>query len=409
MSRLRVAVLVDLAWRPGAGGHVKTWERVARAAGERADAVELVVHLSGPAPASERLAENVRLMIHPPVFSTARLPFLSHLPDHTDLAPHHRALARALVGSDVVHTTDSFAFARTAVRFARRSGTPLVHSIHTDTPAYARIYAEETVVRALGTGPVGRVLRVAVPVRAERAMRARLASHLRRCAYVFASRPADRAAAASAVGPHRVRPLRRGIERDLFAPERRDRPWLTETLRIAGKEVVVLYVGRLDRCKSLDVLVEAARTLIERGLPIHLVCAGDGPLRPLVERALGPRASCLGFVPAARLAVLYASADLFAFPSRTEVSSNAVQEALASGLPALISATNPPVPPTAALRVAPSVRAWVEALEALVGDPGRRAELGSAGRTWAAEQIPSWRQVLEEDLLPVWQLAAGRA
>jgi glycosyltransferase involved in cell wall biosynthesis len=411
VSPVRVSVLVDLHWRPSAGGHVKTWERLARAAGQRPDALELVIHLSGTAPATHRLADNVRLMIHRPVFSTGRLPFLGHLPDHTDLAPYHKGLARQLAGSDVVHTTDSFAFARTAARFAGRSGTPLVHSIHTDTAAYARVYSEETVVRAVGAGHLGRFLldRVGVPARAEQAMRERLMQHLGRCAYVFANRPADQVAARSVVGAQKVGGLRRGIERELFGPARRDRAWLAAELGIPADRTVVLFVGRLDRCKSLELLIEAARALVERGRAIHLLCAGEGPLRSAVEEALGPRATCLGFMPPERLGAIYASADLFAFPSRTEVSSNAVQEALCSGLPVLLSAVNPSVPPTAALLVAPEIPAWVEALDAIVADSRRRADLARAGQEWAARAIPSWRQVLEEDLLPVWQAVAQRS
>jgi glycosyltransferase involved in cell wall biosynthesis len=406
VSPVRVSVLVDLAWRPSAGGHVKTWERLARAAADRPDAVELVLHLSGTERATHQLAGNVRLMVHQPIFSTGRLPFLSHLPDHTDLAPYHRGLARELAGSDILHTTDSFAFARTAARFAGRSGTPLVHSFHTDTPAYARVYSEETVVRSVGSGILGRFLldRVGVPDRAERAMRDRLMQHLRRCAYVFANRSADRAAAQGLLGPHKVGGLRRGIERDLFEPGRRDRGWLERALGVAADRIVVLYVGRLDRCKSVDLLIEAARVLVGRGRPIHVLCAGEGPLRAAVEEALGPRATCLGFVPAAELGRVYASSDLFAFPSATEVSSNAVQEAVCCGLPLLLSAINPSVPAPAAQLVAPD--AWVDALDAAVLDPERRASLARAGQAWAAKAIPDWRQVLEEDLLPVWQAVA---
>jgi glycosyltransferase involved in cell wall biosynthesis len=408
VSPVRVSVLVDLAWRPSAGGHVKTWERLARAAADRPDAVELALHLSGAEPATHRLAANVLLQIHRPIFSTGRLPFLHHLPDHTDLAPYHRGLARELAGSDIVHTTDSFAFARTAARFSRRSGTPLVHSFHTDTPAYARVYSEETVVRSVGAGRLGRFLldRVGVPERAERAMRDRLMEHLGLCAYVFANRPADRAAAAGLLGPHRVGGLRRGIERDLFAPGRRDRAWLSRELGIPADRLVVLYVGRLDRCKSLELLVDATRALVDRGRPIHLLCAGEGPLRATVEQTLGARATCLGFVPADRLGAVYASCDLFAFPSTTEVSSNAVQEALCSGLPVLLSTVNPSLPATAAWLVEPGVDAWVDALDTAVTDPQRRETLARAGQAWAAQAIPGWRQVLEEDLLPVWQAVA---
>jgi hypothetical protein len=51
--------------------------------------------------------------------------------------------------------------------------------------------------------------------------------------------------------------------------------------------------------------------------------------------------------------------------------------------------------------------AWVQALAALVGDPSRRAQMGRAARARALREIPTWRQVLLEDLLPVWRRVAG--
>jgi glycosyltransferase involved in cell wall biosynthesis len=411
MRPLRVAVLVDLAWRPNAGGHVKTWERLARAAASRPEAVELALHLTGEQPGAHQLADNVRLVLHRPVFTTARLPFLAHLPDHTDLAPYHRELARQLPGCDVVHTTDHFAFARTAARFGRRSGTPLVHSMHTDTAAYARVYTEEAVVRSVGRGRLGRLLldRLGVAARAERRIGDGLARHLRRCTYVLVNRARDRRVAEAVVGCHRVGNLRRGIERDLFQPGRRDRAWLAAELGIPADRVVLLYVGRLDRCKNVELLTGAVGILLAQGRPVQLLCAGEGELRGSIERALGPCARCLGFVAPERLASLYASADLFVFPSHTEVSSNAVQEALCAGLPVVASATNAPVCPEAGLLVDGGVAAWADALDRLVTDPQRRAALAEAGVRWSRGAIPSWQQVLDEDLLPVWHRAARDA
>ena len=44
---IKVAVLVDLERRPGAGGHVKCWERLAEAASRHAAHVDLTVHFQG--------------------------------------------------------------------------------------------------------------------------------------------------------------------------------------------------------------------------------------------------------------------------------------------------------------------------------------------------------------------------
>jgi glycosyltransferase involved in cell wall biosynthesis len=53
------------------------------------------------------------------------------------------------------------------------------------------------------------------------------------------------------------------------------------------------------------------------------------------------------------------------------------------------------------------VEAWVAALSALVTDPQRRLQMGRAARARAMREIPSWRQVLLEDLLPIWRRAAS--
>jgi hypothetical protein len=148
---LRVGVLVDLALTPDAGGQVKCWQRLAEAAVDCADRLDLTVHFSGPEPRQIALSPTVRYVLLPPVPSTARL--ISGVPDHTDLAPWHPKLARALHDYDVVHTTDAFfCYAQTAMRFARRHGIPLVSSIHTNTPEYARITTARLLERVLGSG-----------------------------------------------------------------------------------------------------------------------------------------------------------------------------------------------------------------------------------------------------------------
>jgi glycosyltransferase involved in cell wall biosynthesis len=142
--------LVDLPRSAEAGGHVKWWERLAAAAAIEAEGgdapFDLTVYFSGEGP-DEILNAHVRRHL-PPVFSTARLRFLPYVPDHTDLSPYHPRLARELPGYDLIHATDGFfAFARTARRIARQRAIPLTSSIHTDTPAYARIFTRQTIAK----------------------------------------------------------------------------------------------------------------------------------------------------------------------------------------------------------------------------------------------------------------------
>jgi glycosyltransferase involved in cell wall biosynthesis len=413
---LRVGVLVDLAWSRQAGGHVKCWERLAQAAAGMGHVLDLTVHFSGSAPARHTLAENVRYIVEPPVFSTERLAFLAHVPDHTDLAPFHPRLARALPAYDLIHTTDAyFAYARTAQRIARARGIPIVNSIHTNTPEYARLYTAVTIERLVGKGLLSRLLLGPLDMagRAEARMRRRLLAHQRRCRFVLVSRR-DELASCAAVLPGRVGLLRRGIDRDFFHPAKRDRAWLRQRFGIGEQEILLLFVGRVDRGKNIGLLLEAMQALGMSGMPVRLVCAGEGNERVTVAARLGERALCPGNLPPDELARLYAGADIFAFPSAIEEFANVVPEALASGLPVLLcesSAMALLIREAGAGFVLPAHApgAWRDTIAQLAAAPQRRAHLARAARHLAETGLASWREVLEQDLLPCWGEAMARS
>jgi len=125
--------------------------------------------------------------------------------------------------------------------------------------------------------------------------------------------------------------LSRGVDTALFAPQRR-----SEELRRswgAGPETpVVLHVGRLAVEKNLGVLVEAALRIGRENPEAKVVLVGDGPEASSLRSRL-PRAHFAGLLRGEALAMHYASADLFLFPSCTETFGNVTLEAMASGLP----------------------------------------------------------------------------
>jgi glycosyltransferase involved in cell wall biosynthesis len=409
----KVHVLVDLARRPSSGGHVKSWERLAKAAVGMADALDLTVHFAGEEASTRPLAENVRFATHKSIFKSSRLPFLSEMPDHADLAPFHPELARSLAGADVLHTTDAyFAFARTAERLARRRGVPLVTSIHTDTPRYTGVFTAATIDHLFGEGKIARLLKgaAALPRRAEESMLRRFDAHQRRCAAVVVSRPDQVEPFGHRLSPVPVTLLRRGIELDVFHPAPADRGWLEQTFDIPAGRVVVAVVGRLDRIKNVLTVVDAVQLLVAEGLPVHLLCVGEGPDRKEIFERLGMRASCPGTLEPEQLARVYASADVVAHASRIEETSNVVQEALACGRPVLVATES-----GASRHVADGqtgvvvggndATSWAASLRRVITDQPLRARLGHAAAAWAAHAIPSWRDVLQQDLVSVWHRA----
>ena len=64
--------------------------------------------------------------------------------------------------------------------------------------------------------------------------------------------------------------------------------------------------------------------------------AGDGPIRKELEKRM-PDAVFTGYITGKELSEVYASSDIFLFPSTTESFGNVIQEALASGIPAVVS------------------------------------------------------------------------
>jgi glycosyltransferase involved in cell wall biosynthesis len=413
MRPLRVGVLVDLALTPEAGGHVKCWQRLAEAAVGYGDRLDLTVHFNGPEPRRIELSQSVRYLLLPPVFSSARL--IRDVPDHTDLAPWHPRLAQLLSTYDVIHTTDAFfCYARTAARFARRHGIPVVTSIHTNTPEYARITTEKLLERALGRGIGYRFANdgLALPNMVSNLLERRLARHLHGVTFAMGSygggvdeRFRSRHGGVS---------LRRGLDRRLFSPERRDRAWFEARFGIPADHLVVMYAGKLNAGKNVPLLAPVIQRARQAGVAAHLFCAGTGSEREALEAALGPALTCPGSLAQDELARAYASADLFLFPSTIDESGNAAVEALASGLPSLIAAGSGVASRMAdcpGLRVLPGddPAVWAAAIAELAAAPGRLAAMGRAARAYVEARVPDWAEVLTEDLLPVWQMAAARA
>ncbi len=124
----------------------------------------------------------------------------------------------------------------------------------------------------------------------------------------------------------------RGIDGHKFSPTHRNRA-LRKKMGL-GKEFLLLFVGRMVGEKDLADLAEAAHLLRRKGYKFQLAFAGDGPYRSIMEKQF-PRDHFFGYIQDQELSELYASSDLFVFPSTTETFGNVVLEAFASGLPVI--------------------------------------------------------------------------
>jgi glycosyltransferase involved in cell wall biosynthesis len=125
----------------------------------------------------------------------------------------------------------------------------------------------------------------------------------------------------------------RGIDTIQYNPHRKDQQ-LRQKFRIGESKLLLLYVGRMAPEKDLDILLNSYRTLPpDVADQVHLIMVGDGPLMAKLRKEEYSNITWTGFLQNEALSEIYASSDLFVFPSGTETFGNVVLEAMASGLP----------------------------------------------------------------------------
>ncbi len=131
----------------------------------------------------------------------------------------------------------------------------------------------------------------------------------------------------------RIQILPRGLDTALFHPSRRD-PDFWKKHGVPADATVLLYVGRISKEKDLDMIVSAWSKMKRHSTSLAFV--GDGPYAKEL-RILLPDAIFTGYLAGLELARAFASSDVFLFPSTTDTFGNVILEALASGVPCIVS------------------------------------------------------------------------
>jgi glycosyltransferase involved in cell wall biosynthesis len=98
-----------------------------------------------------------------------------------------------------------------------------------------------------------------------------------------------------------------------------------------------LFVGRLAKEKNVDSILESARRMPH----LHFAIAGDGPMRPLVEReaAALPNLEYLGWLPRSRVIEALDRSDMLILPSSVEAFGTVILEAMARNRLVCVSRT----------------------------------------------------------------------
>ena len=277
-------------------------------------------------------------------------------------------------GANMFHISSPEFLGHRAVTLARKWDVPVVASVHTRFETYFRYYnmawlepAIEAIIRRL----------------------------YRRCDAIFAPSESMAQVLREQRMSYDIGIWSRGVETDIFSPDRRDMEW-RRSLGIRNEEPVVCFIGRIVMEKGLDVFAESIDALHRRGLRPKVLVIGEGPARQWFETRLGPDAIFIGFQRGEDLARAIASSDMLLNPSVTETFGNVTLEAMACGLPVIAARatgslslvedniTGRLIRPGANEQFAAALKHYCEDLEA-------RAAAGAAGR--AVSERYSWDAV----------------
>lgn len=301
---LRIAVVTE-TWPPEINGVAITLSRLVRGLCQRNHEIQLIRPRQGKHEQASPAGDVQELLLR-------GLP-IPHYPQLKMGLPSKRALVRAwtLKRPDLVHIATEGPLGWSALQAARRLRLPVTSDFRTNFHSYSKHYG-----MAWLSKPIMAYLRkfhnhtacTMVPTQ-------RLKTDLNKQGFANLSVVA------------------RGVDTVVFSPERRSSAWRAQWQADANT-LVLLSAGRLAAEKNLELVIQTYQAAQQTGAKVRLVVAGDGPYLEEFKRRC-PDAVFLGMCSHETLASVYASADVFLFPSLTETFGNVTLEALASGTPVL--------------------------------------------------------------------------
>ena len=186
----------------------------------------------------------------------------------------------------------------------------------------------------------------------------------------------------------KVTVLLNGIDPRAFRRDPARRSAVRTALGLGSEDVVIGAVGRLERQKRFDLLLDAFQLLATGRPRLRLVVVGDGSLRQELERHAGQLqvdSRCVWTGHRTDVADLHHAFDLFVQSSEYEGTPNAVLEAMAMGTPIVATdagGTREVAPPGTHALIVPvgNVRALHDAIEVVLADPSTALSRAASAR-----------------------------
>jgi phosphatidylinositol alpha 1,6-mannosyltransferase len=293
---------------------------------------------------------------------------------------HLRAVYRAVktFEPDLIHITGPGYCGILGMMIACRLRLPLVASWHTNVHEYgARRLA--TMMAGLPRGLAGVIERQAEARSLDIALLFYSQAQL-----LFAPNPQLIDMLASRTG-RPVHPMNRGVDCELFSPAKRTK---------AVRPFTIGYVGRLSTEKNVRIFFEIEKALRAADLQDYrFLIVGEGAERAWLRDHL-QSAEFPGLMHGEELSAAYANMDAFVFPSETDTYGNVVQEAMASGVPCVVSARGGPqflIEPEGTGFVARDADGYADAVLRIARNPNLQARMRATARQSAMNR--SWSSV----------------
>jgi glycosyltransferase involved in cell wall biosynthesis len=275
---------------------------------------------------------------------------------------------------DLVFVLNPCSLGLIGLRHARALDLPVVASYHTDIPGYAERYG-----LSLLREPLWAYFRWL-----------HNQADLNLCPSHFTKTELK------AHGFERLKVWTRGIDSERFHPHHRNDAWRERLSGGTADGPILLYVGRLAHEKR----VEWLRPVLDAVPQARLALVGDGPARPMLEALFaGTNTVFTGYLRGKDLSHAYASSDIFLFPSANETFGNVVLEAMASGLPVVVSRSGGPVDhiidgKTGFFADPIDPTEFIATVKALVMSPEKARAIGRQARAQA--ETRTWETIFEE-------------
>jgi phosphatidylinositol alpha 1,6-mannosyltransferase len=274
---------------------------------------------------------------------------------------------------DVIHLFSPALMSVSGLRFGLRHNIPVVANYQTDLPGYTKHYN-----MSLFSPVVLRWLR-----------------YIHNHSHLTLGPSNSTLRDLRSSGYRRLRRWGRGVDSDRFNPAHRTDAWRVRLLHGRDPEsLLCLYVGRLATEKRVELLLDVAKT---PGVALTII--GDGAQRDKLESIFaGTDTYFTGYLFGDDLAHAYASGDVFLFTGENETFGQVIQEAMASGLPAIVINQGGVVDLVEESRTGyicpPDPREFASAVRTLRDDPALR--LNMAHRARAIAESNPWEAVMAQ-------------